>query len=591
MALSSAFCRSFYLLAFLAYLNTVTCAIISYDFDITWVWANPDGNFARPVIGINDQWPLPVINATIGDNLIVNVHNSLGNQSTSLHFHGLFQNGTNHMDGVSQVTQCAITPGSSYTYNFTVQQPGTYWYHSHQEAQYPDGLRGVLVVDDPEHPYKSQYDEEIALSVSDWYYKQTPDLLVGYGAMSDPSPDANLINDTTNAEIKIDTGKTYLIHMVNVGAFIGQFFWIQDHTLTVVEVDGVYTEAKDASMLYIGPGQRYSFLVTIAADQVENIPIVTRMDETSFSMHGAKPKDIFGRGWLMTGRSESLPVAEKPKKSHHLNDLILTPLDQQPLLGPVDRNISLNIDMHSIEGVSHWMFNDVNYEVPEMPSLFAALAAGTNATSPELYSKHTHTYVLERDEIIEVQMKNKHSRRHPVHLHGHNFQITHRSGGALNDTPADKSPLRRDTIVVNSHGTLRFRFKASNPGVWIFHCHMEWHAQSGLMATFVEAPLDIQRDYQHVLTIPTSLNASDVCQSTVSFDGDSTIKEGKEEYIITHEMAFAGLGVLLAVIALFGAGRYVWYRWRRPAEEDHNYTLVPVMDADNIELDKENNDR
>lgn len=583
----SASSRPFSLCVLAFLLQRAVCATINYDFNVTWVWANPDGAFARSVIGINEQWPLPVINVTVDDTVIINVHNALGNQSTSLHFHGLFQNGTNHMDGVSQVTQCAITPGSSYTYNFTVHQPGTYWYHSHQEAQYPDGLRGVFVVNDPDHPYRSQYDDEIALSVSDWYHKQTPDVLVGYGAMSDPSPDANLINDTVNAEIQVQPGRTYLIHLVNVGAFIGQFFWVEDHTLAVVEVDGVYTETSDASMLYIGPGQRYSFLVTIAADQVANIPVVTRMDETSFSMHGGKPSDIFGRGWLVTGLSNTLNIAKKPQKSHHLDDLTLAPLDQEPLLGPVDRNISLNIDMHSVAGTSHWMFNDVNYEVPEMPSLFAALAAGANATNPEAYTKHTHTYVLEKDEVVEVQMKNKHSRRHPVHLHGHNFQIIHRSGGALNDTPADKSPLRRDTIVVNSHGTLKFRFKANNPGVWIFHCHMEWHAQSGLMATFVEAPMDIQHNYEHVLSLPTSMNPTEVCQiAGLQNNEDAEVSNKKEDYIVTHEMAFAGLAVLATIGAMVAAGRYAWQKWRSSSEQDPSYTLVPVADADGAEHDE-----
>jgi iron transport multicopper oxidase len=91
-----------------------------YDFNITWVTANPDGNFARPTIGINGQWPIPEIRSTIGDTIIVNVHNQLGNQSTSLHFHGLFMNGTTEMDGPSYVTQCPIAPGGSFTYNFTV---------------------------------------------------------------------------------------------------------------------------------------------------------------------------------------------------------------------------------------------------------------------------------------------------------------------------------------------------------------------------------------------------------------------------------------------------------------------------------------
>lgn len=97
-------------------------ATVTYNFEVGWVTANPDGAFERPTIGINGQWPIPRIEANVGDNVVVHVTNQLGNQSTSLHFHGLFMNGTTHMDGPSQVSQCSIPPGSSFTYNFIVSE-------------------------------------------------------------------------------------------------------------------------------------------------------------------------------------------------------------------------------------------------------------------------------------------------------------------------------------------------------------------------------------------------------------------------------------------------------------------------------------
>jgi len=102
------------------------CATVTYDFDVAWTYANPDGQQTRPVMGVNGQWPVPAIVATKGDQVIVNVKNSLGNESTSLHFHGLYQNGTTHMDGPVAVSQCGIPPGSSFTYNFTVSRARTF---------------------------------------------------------------------------------------------------------------------------------------------------------------------------------------------------------------------------------------------------------------------------------------------------------------------------------------------------------------------------------------------------------------------------------------------------------------------------------
>ena len=107
--------------AFLGFVSDVLAATRTYDFEIGWVRANPDGLLERPTIGINGQWPIPRIEATVRDRVVVNVNNQLGNQTTSLHFHGLFQNGTTEMDGTAGVTQCSIPAGSRFTYNFTVR--------------------------------------------------------------------------------------------------------------------------------------------------------------------------------------------------------------------------------------------------------------------------------------------------------------------------------------------------------------------------------------------------------------------------------------------------------------------------------------
>ncbi len=106
-----------------AFLRGAEAATVNYEFNITWVRANPDGQFERPTIGINGQWPLPVIRANVGDQIVINVENQLGNQTTTLHFHGLFMNGATQMDGPQQVSQCSIPTGFQFTYNFTVSHP------------------------------------------------------------------------------------------------------------------------------------------------------------------------------------------------------------------------------------------------------------------------------------------------------------------------------------------------------------------------------------------------------------------------------------------------------------------------------------
>lgn len=90
------------------------------DWNVTWVNAAPDG-FERPVIGINGQWPCPQIDVDVGDRLIVDVNNHLGNQSTGVHWHGFHQYHNGVMDGATAVTQCPIPPGGHMQYHFDVR--------------------------------------------------------------------------------------------------------------------------------------------------------------------------------------------------------------------------------------------------------------------------------------------------------------------------------------------------------------------------------------------------------------------------------------------------------------------------------------
>lgn len=99
-----------------------------YHWTITDITANPDGVF-RPLVVINGQFPGPMIVCNEGDTVVVDVVNHAKN-ATAIHWHGLFQNGTNFMDGTVGVTQCPIAPGQSFRYQFTVKgQAGSCKHH------------------------------------------------------------------------------------------------------------------------------------------------------------------------------------------------------------------------------------------------------------------------------------------------------------------------------------------------------------------------------------------------------------------------------------------------------------------------------
>lgn len=368
-------------LAVIAAAKTVT-----YDFNLTWVITNPDGAYNRPTIGINGQWPIPRIEADVGDRLIINAHNQLGNRSTSLHFHGLYMNGSSHMDGPVGCTQCSVPAGSSISYDFNasitfrirsmflanrisqITQPGTYWYHAHADGSYPDGLRGPLIINDPNDPYKGKYDEELVLTLSDWYHDFMPELIARFMSVANPSgaepvPNSALMNDTRNLQIKIQPGKTYKFRVINIGAFAFQYLWFEGHTMSIIEVDGIYTEPAEASMIYLTPAQRYSFLITTRNDTTENFAIVGSMDKVKFShalvsSYTKHFQDLFDTvpatlnpnvtGWLVYDEKKSLPVPALIDEFHPFDDFTLVPQDRLKLFDKVDHSIEMNFNMNNL---------------------------------------------------------------------------------------------------------------------------------------------------------------------------------------------------------------------------------------------------
>jgi FtsP/CotA-like multicopper oxidase with cupredoxin domain len=150
---------------------------------------------------INGQFPGPLIRVNRGDRLLINVTNELS-EATTLHWHGLYQNGTNWMDGVSGITQCPIPPSRSFLYNYTVEnQFGTFWYHSHTSTHYMDGLVGPFIVHAPEEAtYQQMYDTDQVVLIQDWYHNISSELLPGYLAPGnenmEPVPDNGLIQGT-----------------------------------------------------------------------------------------------------------------------------------------------------------------------------------------------------------------------------------------------------------------------------------------------------------------------------------------------------------------------------------------------------------
>lgn len=139
----------------------------------------------------------------------------------------------------------------------------------------------------------------------------------------------------------------------------------------------------------------------------------------------------------------------------------------------------------------------MTYLTQKVPSLYTALTVGPQyASNPAVYGVNSNPIVLKKGEVVEIILNNNHYNLHPWHLHGHAFQVVQRSdphtGPFTSYGDLAPIPLRRDTIMANIESHIVLRFRADNPGIWMFHCHIEWHIEAGLSATIVEAPEDLQ---------------------------------------------------------------------------------------------------
>lgn len=498
---------------FLIALTSLLCCLTSaetvhrWNFTTGWVTANPDGLQERKVIGWNGQWPLPLLEATIGDRIELSLTNGFKDLNTTLHFHGMFLTDNNQMDGPEMVVQCPIPPGETMLYNFTLIQTGAYWYHSHTKDQLIDGMRGPFIIHEKKDEFPYDFDEEVTLTVSDWYHDLASELRESFLSRfnptgAEPIVKTILFNESHSGQWKVERGKTYLLNLINTGAFVSQYVYMEDHSFKVVAVDGVYVKPNVTDMLYITVAQRYTVLVETKNDTSRNYAFMQKQDDTMLDV----PEDTLwlnATNYIVYDDSKAMPDEYMVDSLDILDDFYLRPLDEEEIMDDPDYTITVDVLMDNLgNGVNYAFFNNISYVAPKVPTLITALTAGDDATNPSIYG-NVNAFVLDKDEIVEIVLNNNDTGTHPFHLHGHVFQVVERgpdmtdSDGPVNYDPQSHAavpsvPMKRDTLYVRPQSYFRIRFKADNPGIWYFHCHIEWHLVQGLAMILIEDPLAIQ---------------------------------------------------------------------------------------------------
>ncbi|CDO69469.1 Laccase [Trametes cinnabarina] len=517
-------------LLFHSFISTVYGAIGPVT-DLTIVNADitPDG-YTRAAVLANGVFPGPLITGNKGDNFQINVIDNLSNETmlktTTIHWHGLFQHGTNWADGAAFVNQCPIASGNSFLYDFSVpDQAGTFWYHSHLSTQYCDGLRGPLVVYDPDDPYADLYDvddDSTVITLADWYHTAAK-----LGPAFPLGADSVLINGLGRytggnasdlAVITVEQGKRYRFRLVSLSCDPNFTFSIDGHNMTIIEVDGVNHLPLTVDSIQIFAAQRYSFILN-ATEAVDNYWIRAIPNTGTVDTTGGVNSAIL----RYSGADPVEPTTSTTTSVIPLAETDLVPLDNpaapgDPVAGGVDLAMSLNFSFNG----TNFFINGDTFIPPTVPVAAADPPAVRKRVrrppSPtghaSIHSPPNSTIEISFPITVTNGVTNAPGAPHPFHLHGHTFSVV-RSAGSSEYNYAN--PVRRDTVSTGTgpNDNVTIRFTTDNPGPWFLHCHIDFHLEAGFAIVFAEDTADtaavntVPSDWSNLCPTYDALGASD----------------------------------------------------------------------------------
>ncbi|WP_010632600.1 multicopper oxidase family protein [Sporolactobacillus vineae] len=460
-----------------------------------------------PVWTFNGSTPGPEIRVKKGQKFRVTLKNELS-APVSIHWHGYKV--PNQMDGIPGVTQDAVAPGKSFTYEFVASQAGTYWYHSHQDSvnQVDRGLYGAFIVEDP----KEKFDKDYTLMLDEWVTDQNqinsqvkamtpggqnknsdssgmgsmPGMDMGssdqgssgggnsgmnmdnMGNGSSGSGDNNsnnmlpnmmadnmsmynlyTINGKSGSLVKpltVSTGDKVRLRFINAG-YLPHNIHIHGHSIKVIATDGQPVNNPQAvknQVISIAPGERYD--VSFTADN----PGKWYIED-----HGT------AKG---TNRMKALINYKGSTKS-----------TDQPDAGT--QLPAINFADYGTKTKPEFTLNQ-KYDVSYTMSLNAGM--NNNGMIYTINGKsfpNTDPIKVKTDDRVKVKLVSRdHMNNHPMHLHGHEFQVLSKNG-----KPVTGSPIYKDSLNVKPGETYEVAFLADNPGIWMFHCHDLHHANAGMV--------------------------------------------------------------------------------------------------------------
>lgn len=415
----------------------------------------------KPIWGYNGRVPGEEIRVTQGDFVEVTLTNILPDPVT-IHWHGYPLNSA--MDGVPGINQDAIRQGESFTYRFSADVPGTYWYHSHQKgsSQVDKGLYGALIV---EPKVWDKPDKDFTLILDEWTESNGGmESMQGMGnstATFNSAEEASLAEEkamsdmyniyTVNGKsgelispLDVNQGDVVRLRFINAG-YRSHTVHIPGTNIKVVSTDGQDINGaqiiKD-KLVTISPGERYD--IEFAVEDTKSFYIDFH-DNNKFNEQIKIP--------VYVNDNKQEFIAEDLEELELLNFTDYgTPTDGSYLLKQeYDEVYEIDLGIKLKDGSLKYTLNGETFT--DLPSL-----------------------KLTKGNLVQVTYTNKSNVDHPMHLHGHFFQVIAKDGKAVSG-----ATLSKDTLLIKPNESYTIAFRADNPGEWVQHCHELHHAAGGMM--------------------------------------------------------------------------------------------------------------
>ncbi len=454
------------------------------------------------MLAYNGSVPGPTLRVRQGSEITVHVTNQ-GDLDTTVHWHGLRLD--NRYDGVPHETQAPIAVGSDFTYRIRFPDPGLYWYHPHVREDYAQevGLYGNVIVDPVEPDYWPAVDREIVLTLDD--------LLVEDGRVAPFSR-----TETTHAamgrfgNVFLTSGEPDLRLAARSGEVVR--LWLTNTATTrvfdvrlpgarmkLVGGDSGRVEHEElVSEVLLAPSERA--VVDVLFDRAGELLLEHSTPRRSYPLAAITVEEEQARS-SSAGAFEVLRHAPELEVERQTIDTWLA--------APPDKILALVAEMGEVagghaHGAAH---GPAGHHAAE--SAQSATAAGgiewedemvevNRATTPatmtwKLVDRTTGVDSAAFDwsfavgDRVKIRLVNEresdHPMHHPFHIHGAGrFLVLARDGST------EPNLVWKDTVLVRAGQTVDLLFDVTNPGLWMAHCHIPEHMESGMMFSFTVAP-------------------------------------------------------------------------------------------------------